>query len=673
MKHALIFLFALLTSHVTIGQFADPVENPFGISNFVNKAICGSFADVDQDGDLDLIVSDSLQDNTFLFENKGTPTSPSFGTSKLLLPFRIHYIDIKNIDGVNGPDITGGSPGNGIFVRLQSPGPFPYGGTTLKASDFNQKISLPINANFIKPSFADIDSDGDLDCFLSVYDNQNNTFGTYYYQSNLSSRTPSNFLFTFVGINFSGLGLSNYPPQQAVIDLTDFNLDGKYDIFYGLEDGTLLYYENYSANGPLLFNPKPVVNFKSSYNGKSLKRIFIEFADIDGDGDEDLFVFNRLHGDVVFYRSKIRDLVVPTDVHCQLSGVLEVSLSWTDNSSFEDGFIIERSTDNQTFNEIGRVVSNATLYIDKSVSAGQTYYYRVIAYMGSRKTDPSAACSTQTEALLIAPSGLKVESATSTSVSLSWSDNNDHETGLVLERSKDNVTWEEIVNLPAQTTSYTDVTVEASTTYYYRIRSFKDLSYSPYSNIVSTTTPRSLLPGTLLATARGWSSIIIEWPVEDAGREYLIERSLNEQQGFASIAKAETNTSSFVDNGLQELTTYYYRLAIDNNGNKSYSPVASATTDKRTPLDIPTLFTPDGDSFNETWNILNLDKYNDYNIEVFDRAGKTVFAANEYGGEKEWNGTYHGRPLPDGTYTYSIKLNKGSLHERGVVTILRKQ
>jgi hypothetical protein len=61
---------------------------------------------------------------------------------------------------------------------------------------------------------------------------------------------------------------------------------------------------------------------------------------------------------------------------------LQVQLSWTDASSNENAFKIERSTDNLNFIENGVASVNATSYTDKSVEAGKTYYYRV------RSTNP---------------------------------------------------------------------------------------------------------------------------------------------------------------------------------------------------------------------------------------------------------------------------------------------
>lgn len=57
-----------------------------------------------------------------------------------------------------------------------------------------------------------------------------------------------------------------------------------------------------------------------------------------------------------------------------------VSLSWTDNSNNETGFEIYRSTSvDGGFETIGVAPANSTSYIDSTLSAGTTYYYKIKA------------------------------------------------------------------------------------------------------------------------------------------------------------------------------------------------------------------------------------------------------------------------------------------------------
>lgn len=75
------------------------------------------------------------------------------------------------------------------------------------------------------------------------------------------------------------------------------------------------------------------------------------------------------------------DLGAPTLTATVISST-EIDLSWVDAAADEDGFAIERSTDNATFAVIGTVTADVTTYADTTVVAAQTYFYRIRAYAG---------------------------------------------------------------------------------------------------------------------------------------------------------------------------------------------------------------------------------------------------------------------------------------------------
>jgi hypothetical protein len=55
-------------------------------------------------------------------------------------------------------------------------------------------------------------------------------------------------------------------------------------------------------------------------------------------------------------------------------------LSWTDNSSEEQGYFVERGTDGIIFNVIASTTANTVSYADFTPAASTTYYYRVRAF-----------------------------------------------------------------------------------------------------------------------------------------------------------------------------------------------------------------------------------------------------------------------------------------------------
>src|SRR3989344_2070074 len=67
----------------------------------------------------------------------------------------------------------------------------------------------------------------------------------------------------------------------------------------------------------------------------------------------------------------------------------------------------------------------------------------------------------------------------------------------------------------------------------------------------------------------------------------------------------------------------------------------------------PNAFTPDDDEFNQTW-FVHIDGIDVSNFEllIYNRWGEIVFESHDY--QTGWDGTYHGRIVPQGTYTWTI-------------------
>src|SRR5215471_10429652 len=59
---------------------------------------------------------------------------------------------------------------------------------------------------------------------------------------------------------------------------------------------------------------------------------------------------------------------------------VQIRLTWTDNSTDETGFKLERSTDGTNYTQVAQVLPNTTVYRDRGAWPGQVYYYRVRAF-----------------------------------------------------------------------------------------------------------------------------------------------------------------------------------------------------------------------------------------------------------------------------------------------------
>lgn len=171
----------------------------------------------------------------------------------------------------------------------------------------------------------------------------------------------------------------------------------------------------------------------------------------------------------------------------------QVNLSWSDQSSNETGFKIERCTGRTcaNFSQIATVSENVTGWTDTTAASGSTYRYRVRAYNTAGNSAYSNTVSiTVTASLPAAPSNLTATAQSTTQIKLAWTDNASNETQFKIERCQGSTcsNFVQIKTVSANTTTNTDSNLRSKTTYRYRVRASKSGGNSAYSNTVSATT-----------------------------------------------------------------------------------------------------------------------------------------------------------------------------------------
>ena len=108
--------------------------------------------------------------------------------------------------------------------------------------------------------------------------------------------------------------------------------------------------------------------------------------------------------------------------------------------------------------------------------------------------------------------------------------------------------------------------------------------------------------------------------------------------------------SNFFDNVPMGIHDIYVR---DKNGCGSVGPITVAV------LGIPHYFTPNGDGYNDYWNVKGVSAQFNYRstIYIFDRFGKLLKQIGTTG--LGWDGTFNGHPMPADDYWYNIKFEDG--------------
>jgi hypothetical protein len=171
------------TGTVSSPAFAPAVENPFGLTSTYYFS-SPSFADMDNDGDFDLLVGEYYGVLNY-FENTGTTNSPAFA-AVVQNPFGITSTNQYNmptavdLDGDGDLDLLSGED-YGNFQYFQNIG---NASAPAFAAPIMNPFGITASTELSIPGFRDLDNDGDLDLLVTVPDN---TSHLAYYENTSNS------------------------------------------------------------------------------------------------------------------------------------------------------------------------------------------------------------------------------------------------------------------------------------------------------------------------------------------------------------------------------------------------------------------------------------------------------------------------------------------------------
>ncbi len=254
------------------------------------------------------------------------------------------------------------------------------------------------------------------------------------------------------------------------------------------------------------------------------------------------------------------------------------------------GYLLDVASDSGFVNFVsgynGRDVGNVTGFVVGGLSPASGYYYRVRSYnnggisissnMGAVVTLPAIPAVPQPGVPLSVgqfsftavwgavsgATGYRLDVSTSVNFATFVTGNNNRDT--------------------ATSTSATVSSLTAGTVYYYRVRSYNTGGTSSNSSIgaVVTLPATPAVPTALATTAITLNSFTANWGVASGATGYFLDVATD--SSFTSPVSGATNrdvgsaTSTGVS-GLQDGTTYYYRVRSYNNGGTSASSVPKST------------------------------------------------------------------------------------------------
>jgi hypothetical protein len=152
-----------------------------------------------------------------------------------------------------------------------------------------------------------------------------------------------------------------------------------------------------------------------------------------------------------------------------------------------------------------------------------------------------------------APTSLNALATSFTQIDLNWTDNATDEYGFYIERSEDAISWILIESVNADVTSYSDMTVFPSTTYYYRVQAFNGSGSSSYSNTANASTPDGLSLTANGYKVKGVQTVDLAWSGSNAVSFDIYRDGI--------LIVSDLNVFAYTDNiGLKGGGSYQYQV-----------------------------------------------------------------------------------------------------------------
>ena len=354
----------------------------------------------------------------------------------------------------------------------------------------------------------------------------------------------------------------------------------------------------------------------------------------------------------------------------------QINISWSDNSTNEDGFKIERkTTTGGTYAEIAQVGSNVTSYNSTSLAGGTQYCYRVRSYNGAGNSAYSnESCNTTFPDLPSVPLNLVANLIQNPlSVELIWTDNSNNEEGFIIEKETATEAFVIIDSVTANVSSYIDLSV-TNLTYNYRVSAYNITGSSAYSNVAQIAVPVELTSFTANVVL---GKVNLNWQTatEINNSGFNVERNNTTSTEWISIGFVNGNGTttapksySFNDENIAP-GKYLYRLKqIDFNGIFEYSNIIEVV------VNVPDKFSLNQNypnPFNPSTTIeFQLPKESFVTLKVYNILGKEVASlVNEQKPAGVHKINFDASGLTSGLYIY--KISTGSLEQTRKMLLLK--
>ena len=227
--------------------------------------------------------------------------------------------------------------------------------------------------------------------------------------------------------------------------------------------------------------------------------------------------------------------------------------------------------------------TSKTQWLDKTVTPGQKYYYKLKAIYNDGTTSEFSMCGVDT-ALLPQPKNVTAANVTSSGkIKLTW----DKVSGAVkyeIWRSRTGKTGSFAKIYTTTSTSYVNTNAESGTLYYYKVKAVNSSGVqSEFSNVINCIADLAR-PTVQVRNDAATGKVKVSWSKVAGAVKYKVYRAAT-KNGSYKLVGTYTGTSMLNQNSVAGKTYYYKVIAVHTNSsaNSAYSVPVSATCDLARP------------------------------------------------------------------------------------------
>lgn len=278
------------------------------------------------------------------------------------------------------------------------------------------------------------------------------------------------------------------------------------------------------------------------------------------------------YSDAVSLRTPDAPPAAPSALLAEAMSATAISISWTDASHNESGFILE-TWEADAWVTLATLDADVETYLDGGLAPETSRQYRMRAFnAGGVSADVGPVTATTLPLPPAAPDLLAAAIDPYGWVSLTWQDNSLNETGFVVQRSAAGGVWATVATLDAGANAWVDEAVLASMNYAYRVYAVGLGGDGEASDATEIRTPDAppAAPDELVARPVSSTWIDLAWRDNSHNEEgFVIERRIADSELWEELARTAAGVTSYSDEAALADVTYAYRVRAFNVAGES--------------------------------------------------------------------------------------------------------